>query len=251
MIEPRSLLDPVRPRPASAGSPPASVQPPVSLEAALWDFDGTLADTEGLWIDAEFELVAELGGTWNASHADHLLGRSLMESGSYILDVIGRPDVEPAWVVDQLVNYVIVRLRSRPIPWRPGALELLDSFRAAGVPCALVSASYRVLLEAALGQLPGGTFAVSVAGDEVTHGKPHPEPYERACAALGVQAENCVVFEDSVTGARSGNAAGALVVAIPHRVDVPTAPRRVVIPSLVGLDADGVTELLQRADDFV
>ena len=105
------------------------------------------------------------------------------------------------------------------------------------MPCALVSASYRILLEAALDQLPEGTFAVSVAGDEVTQGKPHPEPYEKACAALGVEARNCVVFEDSITGARSGNAAGALVVAVPHRVDVPSAPRRVVVRSLVDLDA--------------
>jgi len=243
--------------PSVLPGPAPSVRPAVThsghtpLEAALWDFDGTLADTEGIWIDAEFELVAELGGTWSAAHADQLVGNSLLDSGSYILNVIGRHDVDPAWVVDRLVSYVIVRLRNQPMPWRPGALELLNSLRAAGVPCALVSASYRILLEAALDQLPEGTFDVSVAGDEVTQGKPHPEPYEKACAALGVEARNCVVFEDSITGARSGNAAGALVVAIPHRVDVPAAPRRVVVRSLVGLDAGAVTELLQRADDLV
>ena len=152
------------------------------------------------------------------------MGNSLLDSGSYILNVIGRHDVDPAWVVDRLINYVIVRLRKQPMPWRPGARELLDSFRAAGVPCALVSASYRILLEALLDQLPEGTFAVSVAGDEVAQGKPHPEPYEKACAALGVEARNCVVFEDSITGARSGNAAGALVVAVPHRWTSPLPP---------------------------
>ena len=68
------------------------------------------------------------------------------------------------------------------------------------------------------------TFQVSVAGDEVDQGKPHPEPYERACHALGVDARHCVVFEDSETGARSGNAAGAFVVAVPNHVPIP--PRR-------------------------
>ena len=63
-----------------------------------------------------------------------------------------------------------------------------------------------------------------MAGDEVTMGKPHPEPYERACHALGVDARHCVVFEDSETGARSGNAAGALVVAVPNQVPIPAAP---------------------------
>ena len=103
----------------------------------------------------------------------------------------------------------------------------------------MVSASYRVLLDAALARLPQGTFQVTVAGDEVTQGKPHPEPYERACQALGVDARQCVVFEDSETGARSGNAAGALVIAVPNRVEIPPAPRRLHIGSLAELTPRG------------
>ena len=56
-----------------------------TLAAALWDFDGTLVDSEPLWLDAEFELVAELGGTWSVEHADQLIGNSLLDSGPYIL----------------------------------------------------------------------------------------------------------------------------------------------------------------------
>lgn len=219
------------------------------VAAALWDFDGTLADTEPLWIEAEYDLIGSLGASWSEEQADQLVGNSLLDSGSYILNAIGRHDLEPAWVVEELIGRVVGYLRSHPMPWRPGALELLQSFGAAGVPCALVSASYRVLLDAALSQLPPGTFQVSVAGDEVTQGKPHPEPYEKACAALGVDSRRCVVFEDSVTGARSGNASGAVVVAIPNRVEVPAAPRRVLVRTLVGLDAASVAELVERADE--
>jgi beta-phosphoglucomutase-like phosphatase (HAD superfamily) len=104
-----------------------------------------------------------------------------------------------------------------------------------------------VLLDAALTQLPAGTFAVSVAGDEVTQGKPHPEPYEKACAELGVDARQCVVFEDSVTGAISGNAAGALVLAVPNRVHIPDAPRRLHVASMTELDAAAVARLQERA----
>ena len=124
--------------------------------------------------------------------------------------------------------------------WRPGARELLASFGDAGIPCALVSASYRVLLDAVLDRLPAGSFQASVAGDEVAWGKPHPEPYEKACRLLGVDARHCVVFEDSATGARSANAAGALVVAVPNLVPVPAAPRRLQIESLVELDVESV-----------
>ena len=87
-----------------------------------------------------------------------------------------------------------------------------------------------------------------MAGDEVTFGKPHPEPYERACHALGVDARHCVVFEDSETGARAGNAAGAFVVAIPNKVPVPAAPRRTHVASLAELDVAAVTRLLETAD---
>ena len=152
------------------------------------------------------------------------MGNSLIDSGSYILHAIDRPDLTPEWVVDQLVSQVIQHLRTGNLPWRPGALDLLARSRAAGIPCALVSASYRVQLDAAIAALPPGSFATSVAGDEVQRGKPHPEPYERACAELGVDPRRCVVFEDSETGARSGNAAGALVVAVPNRVPIPDAP---------------------------
>jgi HAD superfamily hydrolase (TIGR01509 family) len=218
-----------------------------TLAAALWDFDGTLADTEPLWIEAEYELITRLGGTWSEEQANELVGNSLIDSGSYILNAIGRRDLEPAWVVEQLLGRVVEILGERPMPWRPGALELLTSLREAGVPCALVSASYRVLLDAALAQLPAGTFAVSVAGDEVSQGKPHPEPYEKACAALGVDARQCVVFEDSVTGATSGNAAGALVLAVPNRVHIPDAPRRLRVGSMTELDAAAVARLQERA----
>lgn len=235
------MTDPTPRRPTSSRS---SCGAP---EAVLWDFDGTLADTEPLWIAAEYELIGRLGGTWSDEHAYQLVGNSLLDSGSYLLHAIGREDLSPAWVVDQLIARVIAGL-SGPVPWRPGALELLAALTAAKVPCALVSASYRVVLNAALDRLPPQTFAVSVAGDEVVHGKPHPEPYERACAALGVTPSRCVVFEDSETGARSGNAAGALVVAVPQRLPIPPAPRRVQVSSLTELDLASLTRLLDETD---
>jgi HAD superfamily hydrolase (TIGR01509 family) len=219
-----------------------------TVAAALWDFDGTLAETESLWIAAEYDLVDRRGGSWSEEHAEQLVGNSLLDSGSYILNAIGRVDLSPAWVVDQLLMTVLDHLRTNPIVWRPGALELLDSFAASGVPCAMVSASYRVLLDAALSQLPEGTFQISVAGDEVSRGKPHPEPYERACTALGVSARHCVVLEDSETGCRSGNAAGAFVVAVPHRVAIPEAPRRLHMRSLADLDAAAVARLLEPSN---
>jgi beta-phosphoglucomutase-like phosphatase (HAD superfamily) len=59
-----------------------------------------------------------------------------------------------------------------------------------------------------------------------------------------------VVFEDSETGARSGNASGAFVVAVPHRVEIPSAPRRTHVRSLADLDLAGVNRLLEQANEL-
>ena len=129
------------------------------------------------------------------------------------------------------------------------AVELLTALGEQGVPSALVTMSWRSLAEAVLGALPDGTFAAVVTGDEVEHGKPHPEPYEKACTALGVSARHCVVLEDSETGCRAGNAAGALVVAVPNLVDIPKAPRRLHVRSLADLDAAAVAKMLEQFDE--
>ncbi len=219
------------------------------LAATLWDFDGTLADTEPIWIAAEYELVAGLGGEWNEHHAHQLVGNALIDSGAYIARVIGREDLDPGWVVQQLLKQVVEYCRSGPIPWRPGARELLESLRTAGIPNALVSASYRELLDVIIEQLPPGSFSASVAGDEVTYGKPDPEPYLLACQKLGVRPEDCIVFEDSPPGARSGGDAGATVVVIENVVPVPHAPNQIRISSLAELDAAKVSRLLTRRGD--
>lgn len=224
---------------------PAVPAPTDGLQAVLWDFDGTLADSEHLWIAAEYELIGELGGTWSDEHAHQLVGNSLIDSGRYIVKVLGREDdIDPAWLMDQLTERVTAKLESGAIPWRPGALELLADVVAAGIPCALVSASYRTMLDAVVTRLPAGSFATVVAGDEVVHGKPSPEPYLLAADQLGVDCRRCVVLEDSNPGCTSGNAAGALVLAIRNMVEIPEAPRRIQLQTLAGLDAARLVELL-------
>lgn len=239
---------PTRTPVATPGAPAPETDTPLPQKslpaAALWDFDGTLVDTEPIWIAAEYELIGGLGGEWSDEHAHQLVGNSLLESGAYIARTIGRPDLDPAWIVNQLLTQVVTYIQNNPIPWRPGALELLESFRQAGIPCALVSASYRSLLDAAIGLLPPGSFVLSVAGDEVTNGKPHPESYLRAAERLGVDPRDCVVFEDSPPGAASGNAAGALVIGVEHIVALADAPRRIRRSTMVGLDAAGVAALM-------
>jgi len=201
--------------------------------AVLWDMDGTLVDTEPYWIAAEYALIEEHGGTWSDEHAMNLVGSDLIDSGRYLREHSGI-GLEPAEIVEELLDRVVVRMGEQ-IPWRDGAVELLDSLREDGTPCALVTMSYRRFVAPILDSLPPDTFEVVVTGDSVTQGKPHPEPYAKAAAILGVDPEHTVAIEDSNTGARSAEAAGCTVLVVQNHVPVLAGERRVFADTLAGM----------------
>ena len=212
--------------------------------AVLWDMDGTLVDTEPYWIECERRLVAEYGHEWTDEDAHALVGSSLLVSAAYIRNR-GRVPLEPAEIVERLLAGVIEEVR-RHVPFRPGALELLDALVELEVPCALVTMSYRSLAGAVVDALPPGRFGVVVAGDDVTHGKPHPEPYLTAAARLGVPPEACVAIEDSPTGVASAVAAGVPTLAVEHLLPISPGPLRTVVRSLRGWTPAGLGALLDR-----
>jgi HAD superfamily hydrolase (TIGR01509 family) len=204
--------------------------------------DGTLVDTEPYWIETEFALAEAHGGSWSHEHALNLVGNDLIVSGRYIREHMGI-DLTPEEIVEELLDGVVERVR-RHIPWRPGARELLEALRAEGVPCALVTMSWTRFVAPILDELPTGTFAAVVTGDQVARGKPHPEPYLRAADLLGVDAAACVAIEDSNTGVASAAAAGCAVLAVPNHVALEAPPRGVLMPTLDGLDATSLRSLV-------
>lgn len=201
--------------------------------AVLWDMDGTLVDTEPYWIAEERALVEAHGGRWSDEHAMALVGNDLMVSAQFIIDH-SAVTLRPEEVVQILLAGVVRRVREHA-PWRPGARELLDALVALEVPCVLVTMSWRTLAEAVLSDLPPGTFAHLVTGDEVEHGKPHPEPYRAAARLLGADLASCIAIEDSPPGVASAVAAGVPTIAVPHAVPVPAMPGAVQLTSLEGL----------------
>ena len=157
-----------------------------SVKAVLWDLDGTLVDTEPYWIATEFALAEEHGATWSREHALELVGNDLVESGRYIRELMG---LEMSAEDDRRGP-----ARRRGRPGRAGGAVAAGCRRAAGrrcatpaCPCGLVTMSYQRFVAPILAGLPPETFRVIVTGDEVERGKPHPEPYLTAAAALGVR----------------------------------------------------------------
>lgn len=199
--------------------------------------DGLLIDSEPLWTIAEIELAEHLGGTWSDALKASIVGTRLDVAVPAILQWydVARGPAEVASAMDFLLNRMVESFRKR-LPLMPGALELIDGVRALGVPTALVSSSYRVLVDAALGSLGRDRFDVTLAGDEVGHGKPSPEPYLCACALLGVAPDRSVIVEDAMSGVASGEAAGGTVVAVPWAAPIAAKPRRPVVSSLELID---------------
>jgi HAD superfamily hydrolase (TIGR01509 family) len=211
------------------------------LAAVLWDMDGTLVDSEPYWIACEQRLVEEHGGTWSDDQAEDLIGSDLFVSAE-ILRAAG-VDMEPVDLVNRLMDGVIERVQAE-LPWRPGARELLAECKAAGIRCALVTMSWRRFAQAILIACPDGSFELTITGDEVAHGKPHPEPYEAAARGLGVDVRACVAIEDSRTGVASALAAGCATLGIPHVVQLDPAQNLTIRDTLVGVTVDDLRALV-------
>ena len=201
--------------------------------AVLWDMDGTLVDTEPLWDAEVVAMVEEAGGVWREQDSLDLVGLDLLDAAGIILERTPVRDA-PEEVVHRMLEGVVARTREH-LPWRPGALELLSGLGEAGVPCALVTMSWTALAQVLLARLPAGTFAAVVTGDEVAHGKPHPEPYLEAARRLAVDPAACVAVEDSPAGATSATAAGVPTLVVPHTVAVREMAGARQVTTLAGL----------------
>jgi HAD superfamily hydrolase (TIGR01509 family) len=180
--------------------------------------------------------MGRLGGQWGEADQRALIGGSLERTVSWLLAKAAAPAASRADVARWLVADMAALIRARGLPLQPGAGPLLAGLAAAGVPCGLVTASSRAIMEAVLA-VTGLRFGVTVCGEDVRRPKPDPEPYLLAAAGLGVPPAGCVVLEDSPTGVAAARAAGCPVIAVPS-VPVPPGPGLLTVTSLeeVGID---------------
>jgi HAD superfamily hydrolase (TIGR01509 family) len=212
--------------------------------AVLWDMDGTLVDSEHYWLSSEQELAASVGEIWTEQDGMNLIGMSLYDSTRLIKQQL-KLEMPAQEIIDRLTNSVISKL-DLSLPWRPGAQELLRAVRAAGIPTALVTMSMRRNADAVVNRMSFEAFDYIVAGDEVRFGKPHPEPYLKAADALGVAIEDCVAFEDSISGLHSAEASGAIAIGVPNMIQIPNRPGRIIWPTLTGVSVSDLENIYRE-----
>jgi HAD superfamily hydrolase (TIGR01509 family) len=171
--------------------------------------------------------------TWTEQDGLSLVGMSLYDSSKIIKEKVGSA-LAPEQIIEHLTDGVAAQLKQE-ILWRPGARELLLLLRKKKVKTALVTMSMHRMAKQVVDAIGFECFDVIVAGDDVRQGKPHPEPYLKAAELLGVKPEECVAFEDSLTGLRSAEAAGTKAVGIKNIVELPSQPGRILWPTLEGV----------------
>lgn len=185
---------------------------PERIDAVLFDFDGTLCNTEVENLRLVRDVLRRMGAEVPLSELEVLTGGEDRVTVPPILEKYG--------VAGTIDDYELLRdncyhtYAEAPLALESGALDLLDGLRARGVRVGLVSMTVaRCILTGAarLGIL--NRFDAVVCGDMVERRKPAPDPYLRAAELLGVDPAHCVAVEDSPTGIASAKAAGCHVIA--------------------------------------
>ncbi|MFK0291960.1 HAD family hydrolase [Streptomyces sp. NPDC090442] len=182
------------------------------FRAALFDLDGTLIATEhrsraawtrlfrthGLAVDDALlaTFVGRRGQEALADHVHRFPGRTVEELFDEAVGYLNGPDIPPPYPV-------------------PGAEVLVKKLHADGVPMAVVTSGLREHAGALLAHVGGaGLFTTMVTAEDVQRGKPDPEGFLAGCAALGVEPEQAVAFEDAPAGIAAAKAAGLACVAL-------------------------------------
>jgi HAD superfamily hydrolase (TIGR01509 family) len=195
--------------------PPQSLMP-LSVRSVVFDLDGLMIDSEPLFEESARRLLARRGIALQRPVLCAMMGTPARQALQIFRDGHGLSEtVEELRTESSRLFYEI--LGEEPVRLLPGVVELLERLERKGMPRAIATSSSRRYLERILA--PYGLlerFAFSLTCDDVIHGKPHPEIYERVAARFGHSAAEMVVLEDSPNGLRAAKAAGARCIIVPH-----------------------------------
>ncbi len=203
----------------------ARVHPPPRdpLRAVIFDFDGTVVDSEPNYYYADRDLLARHGLTFTEEDKKRYVGCSNKEQ---MVDLVRRHQlpVDPADLAREK-NALYLGYAERETPVFPEMRRFLDRVRARGLPVALASGSgsevlARVLAVTGLAPL----FDVVLSADEVPRGKPAPDVFLEAARRLGVPPRQCLVLEDSRYGVEAALRGSMRALAIPYLTEPPIDP---------------------------
>lgn len=184
----------------------------MSRRTIVFDCDGTLVDSEPLARRAWARELDARGHTLTDAEYLAVLGSPYPRTHAFFSERVELPPPAEfaATIGDAMATLIDAELR----PFAD-AVETIEALRAGGARLGLATSSVRSRLDRTLERVGlTGVFEVTVAGDEIEHGKPAPDIYLAAADRLGIDPAQCLAVEDTATGVASARAAGMTVVAI-------------------------------------
>jgi len=187
----------------------------LSVKAVVFDLDGLMFNTEDVFDLAGRELLRRRGKEMTTEIRSGMMGRRPSEAFEVLIDALNLTDSVDTLLTES--REIFEELLPERLAPMPGLYILLEHIEQAGLPKGIATSSPRNYLEGILGRFDLlDRFQMTLSAEDVTHGKPHPEVYQRAAAEIGVETTEMMVLEDSQAGTQAAAAAHAIVIAIPH-----------------------------------
>ncbi len=203
------------------------------MQAAIFDMDGLMFNTEDVYTLVGTELLSRRGRQFTDELKNAIMG---LRPQPTFETMIRWHSLDDNWQqIATESNGIFLDLLDEHLAPMPGLFELLDALERSDVPKAIATSSNSLLVEACLAPFDlKARFRFVLTGDDVTHGKPDPEIYLTAAKRFGLPPQATVVLEDSQNGCLAASAAGAYTVAVPgtHSRDQDFSCASLVVESL-------------------
>ncbi len=219
------------------------------FEAIHFDMDGVIADTEPFHVQAEIQTCVDHGFDIDPNDWDGFKGRTAEDIFTYLIDNFGDPGKHD---VSKLIDHktdIFLALTKDKLKPIDGVLEFLQWARQNHEKMTLVTSSNRRTQEHIITEFNiGDYFDHIVTGDDISKGKPHPEPYNRVVDLTRISPRRAVVIEDSKSGIESALGAGCAVLAI--ATSHTPAELAEANPTLVAVDYDDARRQIESLREF-
>ncbi len=187
------------------------------IKAIIFDMDGLLINSEPFWQESEAKVFSSLGLSVNKKMFEQFMGKRIDEVVDAMYKMTPWNHVSKEQVVEDIIENVI-RLVIEKGEALCGVYDTLANLKDSPYKIGLASSSKMKIISAVLKKLQiQDYFEVVHSAEYEEYGKPHPQIFISTAKMLGVQADECLVFEDSLNGVISALAAGMKCIAIPEK----------------------------------
>lgn len=185
------------------------------MKAAIFDMDGTLLDSMGMWYSLAPSFCKKYGILWAQQLANDLIGMEFPQAAEYFTNRFPQLNMTPDEMIAVWNGMIHFSYFNEVIP-KPFAIDYIKKLNEKNIPCAVATMTNHALADAVLAHHGIASLVQTILTPEDVGGvgKDRPDIYHEAAQRLGMSAEQCVVFEDTLYAMKTAAKAGFTVWAI-------------------------------------